>query len=82
MSGQALREVDTFRYKGITRKIAISERESALESFLVVLDGFWLKHSRDIVAGQLANCVKRPENVFKSPLNSGNGESTPSKDDP
>ena len=82
MSGQALNEVDTFRYKGLQRKIAISERESALESFLVVLDGFWLEHSRDIVMRQLANCLKSSGSVFKSLLNSGNGESTPSKDAP
>ena len=73
MSDQALREVDTFSYKGITKEIAISERESALESVLVVFDGFWLEHSRNIVTRQPANCLKSSENVLKSLLNSGNG---------
>ena len=77
--GKPCAKLTLFIIKGLQRKIAISERESALESFLVVLDGFWLKHSRNIVTGQLANGLKNPENVFKRPLNSGNSESTPSK---
>ena len=74
MSGQALREVDTFRYKGITKGNHYLRHRIPLESFLVVLDGFWLKHSRDIFMRQLPNHRSSSENVLKSLLNSGNGK--------
>ena len=45
MSGQALREVDTFHIKGLQREIAVAASKILKLEFLDLYAGFLLKHS-------------------------------------
>ena len=74
MSGQALREVDTFFSIDFLWKIVICERKSALERVLDFKHRIWLEDSRDILMRQLLNRTGVFQSDYRRLINSGNGK--------